>query len=124
MDWDVDDQWQKKSSRAWRKLDTSAFISSDASEFELGDVLVSRDQKQFSQELQFQFDNSDGLEAVFGLYYLNEKVPAYQEAYADDFLTFMDIPIDFLRTIEDDLDTKSYAAFGHFIWSFVIEWCL
>jgi len=124
MDWDVDDQWQFKSISAWRKLDTDAFIDIDASEFELGDVLVSLDQKQFSQELQFQFDNSDDLEAVFGLYYLNEKVPSYQEAYADDFLTFMDIPIDFLRTIEDDLDTTSYAAFGHFNWSFGNDWSL
>ena len=58
-------------------------------EFQLGDVLVALNQKQASQEFQFQYDNRDNLQAVFGLYYLDEKVPSHQEAYANDFLSLL-----------------------------------
>lgn len=124
MDWELDPVWTLKSISAYRRLDTEAFIDIDASEMQLGDVLVALDQKQFSQELQLQYDNGSNLQAVFGLYYLDESVPSYQEAYADDFLSFAGFPVDFLRTIEDDLDTESYAAFGHFNWALDDTWSL
>ena len=121
---DLTPQWTLRSISAWRDLETSAFIDIDASEFELGDVLVAIDQKQVSQELQLQYDNGSNLQAIFGAYYLREDVPSYQEAYADDFLAFNGFPITFLRTIEDDLQTTSTAAFGHVTWEFVPSWTL
>lgn len=124
MNWVLDQNWNLKSISAYRKLDTDAYIDIDASEYQLGDVLVALRQKQTSQEFQFQYDNNDNLQAVFGLYYLNEKVPSHQEAYADDFLTFAGAPLDFLRTIDDDLETTSYAGFGHANWSFGDGWSL
>ncbi|QOW25591.1 TonB-dependent receptor [Lysobacter sp. H23M47] len=124
VDWDMNAQWRFKSISAWRKLKTNSFIDIDASEFELGDVLVAIDQKQKSQEFQFQYDNGSNLQAIFGLYYMNEKVPSYQEAYASDFFAFAGTPISFLRTIEDDLDTTSKAAFAHMSWEFVPTWTL
>ncbi len=124
MNWVLNQNWEFKSISAYRKLDTDAYIDIDASEFELGDVLVALRQKQTSQEFQFQYDNSDNLQAVFGLYYLNEKVPSHQEAYADDFLTFLGTPLDFLRTIDDNLETTSYAGFGHANWQFGDGWSL
>ena len=124
MNWMLDQNWDFKSITAYRKLDTDAYIDIDASEFELGDVLVAMRQKQASQEFQFQYDNQDNLQAMFGLYYLNEKVPSHQEAYANDFLTFLGAPLDFLRTIDDKLETTSYAGFGHFNWTFGDGWSL
>lgn len=118
MNWVLNQNWDFKSISAYRKLDTDAYIDIDASEFELGDVLVALRQKQTSQEFQFQFDNNDNLQAVFGLYYLNEKVPSHQEAYAGDLFP------EFLRTIDDDLETTSYAGFGHANWSFGDGWSL
>src|SRR5690606_33675964 len=109
---------------AWRKPDTESFIDIDASEYELGDVLVAVDQSQWSQELQLQYDNGGNVSAIFGAYHLEEKVPSYQEAYADDFIVFMGIPIDFLRTIEDDLRTESTAVFASVDWSFAPTWTL
>lgn len=124
MDWNLSSTWLLKSISAWRKLDTNSYIDIDASEFELGDVLVALDQSQSSQEFQLQYDNGGNLQSVFGVYYLKEDVPSHQEAYADDFIRFAGIPIDFLRTIDDDLSTESYAAFGHVNWEFSPSWTL
>lgn len=124
MGWQLDDAWLLKSITAWRKLDTASYIDIDASEFELGDVFVGVHQKQWSQELQAQYDNGGPVSAIFGAYHLDEKVPSYQEAYADDFIQFMGLPIDFLRTIEDDLRTKSSAVFASFDWELAPSWTL
>src|SRR5690606_32682576 len=60
----------------------------------------------------------------FGAYYMKEDVPSYQEAYADDLFALAGTPIDFLRTIGDDLTTTSVAAFAHANWEFVPTWTL
>ena len=124
LQWDLDEAWLVKSITAWRKLDTSSFIDIDASEWELGDVLVQVDQEQHSQELQLQYDNGSNVQAIFGLYYMNETLPSYQEAYASDFFGFAGAPISFLRTIEDDLETTSTAAFAHINWEFAPTWTM
>jgi len=122
--WDLNQDWTLKSISAWRKLDTHSFIDIDASEFELGDVLVAVDQEQVSQELQLQYDNHSNFQAIYGLYAMRETVPSYQEAYASDFFGFAGTPIAFLRTIDDDLTTRSVAAFGHVNWEFAPTWTL
>lgn len=124
LQWQLGEQWQAKSITAWRKLDTASFIDIDASEFELGDVFVGVDQRQVSQELQLQYDNGSNLQAIFGLYYMDEQVPSHQEAYADDFLRFGALPISFLRTIDDDLSNESIAGFAHVDWGFAPTWTL
>jgi iron complex outermembrane recepter protein len=124
MGWNLNQAWLLKSITSYRKLDTASYIDIDASEFELGDVFVAVDQSQFSQELQLQYDNGGNVKSIFGLYYQDEKVPSHQEAYADDFIRFFGAPVDFLRTIDDDLHTRSYAAFGHVSWEFVPTWTL
>ena len=124
VSWDINTAWTLKSITAWRALQTSSFIDIDASQFELGGVLVALDQKQVSQELQLQYDNGDNLQLIFGAYYINEKVPSYQEAYADDLFSVARLPVSFLRTINDDLETRSAAAFAHATWEFVPSWTL
>jgi iron complex outermembrane receptor protein len=124
MEWDINSQWLFKSISSHRKLKTHSFIDIDASQYELGDVLVALDQKQSSQEFQLQFDNGSNLHATFGAYYMKEKVPSYQEAYAGDLFANFGVPVDFLRTIEDDLTTTSTAAFAHVNWEFVPTWTL
>lgn len=124
VDWAINDAWLLKSISAWRKLDTASYIDIDASEYQLGDVFVGVHQEQLSQELQLQYDNGDNLKAIFGAYYLNEKVPSYQEAYADDFIQFLGAHVPFLRTIEDDLRTNSTAVFASADWDFMPTWTL
>jgi iron complex outermembrane recepter protein len=124
LDWDLNAAWALKSITAYRELETSFFIDIDASEFELGDVLVELDQEQTSQELQFQYDEGGPVQAIFGLYYLREKVPSHQEAYADDFLALAGTPISFTRTVDDDLKNRSYAAFAHLTWAFAPDWSM
>jgi iron complex outermembrane recepter protein len=124
LNWKLSDQWNLKSISAFRKLDSDSHIDIDASQFQLGDVLVDFRQKQASQELQLQYDNGSNLQAVYGLYYLRETVPSHQEAYANDLFALAGTPINFLRTIDDDLTTTTYAAFAHMNWEFVPSWTL
>lgn len=111
---DLSDALTVKSITARRWLDTDDYIDIDATEWEVGDVFVGVDQKQLSQELQLAY-NGSRFKGVAGLYYLKEDVGSHQEAYADDFLRFSLAlpPITFLRTIDDDLTTKSYAAYAN-----------
>lgn len=97
-----------KSITAYRKLTSDDYIDIDATTAKLGDVLVSPDQNQRSQE--FQLTYADGpWNVVGGLYYLRENVQSHQEAYADAFVA----PFTFLRTVDDNLTTRSYAAYAN-----------
>ncbi|HEY9541212.1 MAG TPA: TonB-dependent receptor plug domain-containing protein, partial [Luteimonas sp.] len=80
MEWDINSQWLFKSISSYRKLKTHSFIDIDASEYELGDVLVAMNQDQASQEFQLQYDNGSNLHGIFGAYYMRENVPSHQEA--------------------------------------------
>ncbi|WP_024890785.1 TonB-dependent receptor [Luteimonas huabeiensis] len=124
MEWDLDPAWVLRSITGYRELETRSFVDIDASEYELGDVLVALDQDQVSQELQLLYDNGSNLQATFGAYYMKENVPSYQEAYADDLFALGGVPIAFLRTIGDDLSTESVAAFAHANWQFAPSWTL
>ncbi|MCC6757948.1 MAG: TonB-dependent receptor, partial [Arenimonas sp.] len=124
MNWDINDNWQFKSISALRKLKTDSYIDIDGSEYELGDVLVALDQEQKSQEFQLHYDNGSNLHTTFGAYWMQEDVPSYQEAYGDDIYVLQGLPTSFLRTIEDDLTTKSKAAFAHINWEFAPTWTL
>ncbi|HNR91681.1 MAG TPA: TonB-dependent receptor [Dokdonella sp.] len=124
LTWTPSDAWTIKSITAWRDLVSKAYIDIDASEFSLGDVYVGIDQDQFSQELQAQYDNGGNLHATWGLYYMREHVPSAQLAWADDFFGFAGTPITFLRTIDDDLTTRSAAAYGQVNWEFAPSWTL
>ncbi|MBZ0222711.1 MAG: TonB-dependent receptor [Dokdonella sp.] len=124
MDWQISEAWKFKSISAYRWLDSDAYIDIDASQFELGDVLVDFNQKQASQELQLQYDNGSNLQAVYGLYWMREMLPSHQEAYADNLLLLGTLPIGFLRTIDDRQTTTSSAAFAHLSWEFAPTWTL
>jgi iron complex outermembrane receptor protein len=110
---DVSSSLTLKSITAYRNLKTADFIDIDASQYQLGDVFVGVHQKQFSQEFQATY-TSDRLSGVAGLYYLREHVPSHQEAFANDaVLTPLFPGATFLRTIDDDLVTRSYAAYAN-----------
>lgn len=114
---DLSDALQLVSITAYRKLKTDFFVDIDGTTAEVGDVFVGTRQHQFSQELQLKLE-ADKLKGVLGLYYLNEHVTSHQEAYADSYLRYVGTPLNFLRTIDDEQDTKSYAAFGQLTYDF------
>jgi iron complex outermembrane receptor protein len=117
---DVTENLTLKSITAYRRLKTDDFVDIDASQYQLGDVFVGVRQKQFSQELQGTY-TSDRLIAVGGLYYLKEQVPSHQEAFGNDAVRHPLIPgITFLRTVDDNLTTKSYAAYGNLSYEVVV----
>ena len=114
---ELNDALSLTSITAYRRLKSQNFVDIDATAAELGDVYVGVKQHQFSQELQLKLD-ADALKGVLGLYYLNEHIESHQEAYADSYLRYVSFPLSFLRTIDDEQDTKSYAAFGQLTYDF------
>ncbi|MCY7339292.1 MAG: TonB-dependent receptor [Sphingomonas bacterium] len=112
--YDVTDALTFKSITALRKLDTDDYIDIDATVYNSGDVFVAVDQKQFSQEFQLAYTN-DRFTGVAGLYYLKEDVSSHQEAYGSDLLrVFASVPaVPFLRTVDDQLETRSKAAYAN-----------
>ena len=115
--WELNDQFTLSSITAYRKLRPDLFIDIDATEARIGDVFVGIDQHQFSQEVQLKWDMGK-FKGIFGLYYLNENVASHQEAYADDLFSFLGGPVTFTRFIDDEQNTKSYAAFGQATYDF------
>ena len=115
---DLTEQLTFKSITAYRDLKTDDFVDIDASQYELGDVFVGVGQHQTSQEFQLTY-SSERFSGVAGLYYLDERVKSHQEAYADDFLGAAFFFSGFLRTVDDRLKTKSYAAYANASYEFV-----
>ncbi|MDP1630745.1 MAG: TonB-dependent receptor [Caulobacter sp.] len=106
----ITDNFTLKSITAYRNLTTDDYIDIDASQLSLGDVFVGVDQNQFSQEFQGAYA-SGPLSVVGGLYWMQEGITSHQEAYANDFLGVFLGFATFTRTIDDDLNTRSAAAY-------------
>jgi len=104
--WNLSDHLTLKSISAYRRLTYDDFIDIDATPLQLGDVEVNVHQNQTSQEFQLNY-SADKLNVVSGVYYLRENVSSFQQAFANAFLT----PFTFLRTINDDLHTTSWAGY-------------
>lgn len=109
--WQLNDMWSVKSITAFRDLENADYVDIDATTLETGDVFVAVDQDQLSQEVQAIYED-DRLSVVTGLYYMRENITSHQEAFADDLLTGPG-GFTFLRTIDDDLQTTSWAAFAN-----------
>ncbi len=108
--WELSDNLTLRSISAYRNLNYTDYVDIDATFLELGDVLVDVDQDQVSQELQAIWEG-DRWTTIGGLFYLRENVGSHQEAYADDLLgTFLGGGT-FTRTVDDDLQTTSMAAY-------------
>ena len=114
--WDFADSWTLRSITAYRELENRDYIDIDATPIELGDVLVDVDQNQTSQELQLIYEGGSW-RLVSGLYYLRENITSHQEAYADDFPGGFFGATSFLRTVDDDLQTTSWAAFANAVFA-------
>ena len=110
--WDLSEALTLKSTSSYRRLETDDYIDFDATELEIADALVAVDQDQVSQELQLTYD-SGPVTAVGGLYYLKENVTSHQESYDDALLGPAFFNSGFLRTIDDDLETTSKAAYAN-----------
>jgi len=118
--WDLGNNWTINSISAYRSLNYDDYVDIDATQFEFGDVFVGVRQDQTSQEFQAIFEG-DRTTVVSGVYYLRENITSHQEAYGDDLVfgfalaspPFLpNVPATyFLRTIDDDLETTSAAAY-------------
>jgi len=111
MNWELSDQLTLRSITAYRELEYQDYVDIDATARETGDVLVAVDQDQISQEFQLNYE-SERLTVVSGLFYMTENIQSHQEAFADDLLTGPG-GFTFLRTIDDDLETTSWALYAN-----------
>lgn len=112
VNWELSDKLTLRSITAYRNLHTIDNIDVDATQLQIADAYLNVKQRQFSQEFQLNYV-SGPLQAVAGLYYLNEGIKSHQEAKDDNLLGPLLGNPTFLRTIDDDLSTKSYAAYAN-----------
>ena len=115
---DLTDALTFKSITAYRNLKTDDFVDIDATQYQVGDVFVGVRQHQTSQEFQLTY-SGDKLSGVAGIYYLDERVKSHQKAYANDYLGPRFFNSGFLRTVDDRLKTKSYAAYANASYEFI-----
>ncbi|WP_417621377.1 TonB-dependent receptor [Parasphingorhabdus sp.] len=103
--WTPNDAVELKSISAYRTMDYDSKLDLDGTEAAFFGVYVNEAQNQFSQELQFNY-NDDRLSAVAGLFYFREH---------DDTLSGLYGPAIALVTASvNDQINKSYAAYGQF----------
>jgi iron complex outermembrane recepter protein len=112
LSWDLGNAWTINSITGARELEYTDYVDIDATTVELGDVLVGVDQDQISQELQAIYEG-ERVTFVGGLYYLDENIISHQEAYADAFVIGFAGLTSFTRTVDDDLNTTSVAAYAN-----------
>ena len=108
--WEINPALTLRSITAYRNLKYDDYVDIDATPVELGDVFVGVRQHQISQELQLVYDQG-AWNVVGGLYYMRENVDSHQEAYADAYVNGVLGLTSFTRTIDDELQTTSMAAF-------------
>ncbi len=109
--WDVNDQLTLKSISGIRYLDYDTYIDIDATPLRLGDVFVGIDQNQFSQEFQGIYTGNH-FDVVGGLFVLNENISSNQKAFGNDLFTLFGGAFPAIRTVADNLNLHSYAAFA------------
>jgi iron complex outermembrane receptor protein len=127
MAFDLSEAVTLRSISAYRQLDTNDYVDIDATPLQVGDVFVGVNQNQVSQEFQATV-TSERLTGVAGLYFLREHITSHQEAYGNNAVNltgFRGLPgftdallgptnfPDFLRTVDDELETTSYAAYAN-----------
>lgn len=112
VSYDLSDTLSVKSITAFRRLNTDDYIDFDGIALDVSSALVAVDQEQLSQELQLNYE-SGPVTAVAGLYYLKEDITSHQEAYAADLLGAAFFNSNFLRTVDDTLETTSKAVYGN-----------
>lgn len=69
--WNLDGNWKVKSITAYRESDSENNIDFDTTPARITDVIATYYDKQFSQELQFLYDNGGKLSGVFGVFYFD-----------------------------------------------------
>lgn len=111
INWEINDAFSLRSITAYRDLENADYVDIDATVLETGDVFVGVDQNQFSQEFHATYEG-DRLTVVGGAFYMVENIESHQEAYGDDVLTGPG-GFTFTRTVDDDLQTTSWALFAN-----------
>ncbi len=111
VNWELSDAFSIRSITAFRDLENTDYVDIDATTLETGDVLVDVNQDQISQEFQGTYEG-DRLTVVGGLFYMVENIASHQVAFADDLLTGPG-GFTFMRTIDDDLETTSWAVYAN-----------
>ena len=106
---DLTDALTLKSITAYRNLDTAITSTSTRPAMRSATSSSASTRSSSARNSSSPMTSGRGLTAVGGLYYLREDVGSHQEAYADDLLGRCFTA--FLRYIDDDLMTQSYAAY-------------
>lgn len=128
LEYDINNNWSFKSVSAYRQGDTEGTIDFDMGPLPIADVYGEYDDHQFTQELQFNFDNGEDWQAVFGLYYIDATAggtvknkfllaPVLPAGHPDNpFPVAITTVLPQYTTSEGDIVTESYSLYGETSW--------
>ena len=121
VEWALNDQWNLKSITANRSMDNTQPYDFDNSNQQFITTINNRTSDDFSQELQLNFD-SDNINAVMGLYYLDgtQKSPQFTNQYE----RLRAVQFQTKDTTKAQNDIESTSAYATVDWDITEEWQL
>ena len=121
VEWALNDQWNLKSITANRSMDNTQPYDFDNTDQQFITTINNRTSDDFSQEFQANFD-SDNINAVMGLYYLDgtQKSPQFTNQY--ERLRAVQFQTKDTTKAQNDIESKS--AYATVDWNITEEWQL
>jgi iron complex outermembrane receptor protein len=116
LDWELMDNMKLKSITGWRQIRWDVGTDLDGMPESIQEVTDEQKQRQFSEELQLTGKAfTDRLDYALGLYYFTES------GYVHDFVPF-DTAYLWIYDYNNDVKTKSYAAYAHLDFKVTDRW--
>ncbi|HPF74709.1 MAG: TonB-dependent receptor [Rhodanobacteraceae bacterium] len=106
-EWFLNDMWSFKAISAWRESDTETNIDFDTLQNPIADVKAFYNDKQLSQEFQFNYDNGSDSRGVMGLYWFDGEAGGQ---VLNNFFNAL------FGDTQGQVDTRSIAAYGDWTW--------
>jgi len=122
LEYYINDDWSFKSVSAKRKSYSPTNIDFDNTSLRIFDVPAIYDDKQFSQEFQFNYD-SDKLNFVSGLYYYDGDSCGQFDAILEIFGKSLGLP-GLTREISGCNNSKSTAVYAQGAYQFTDKWSM
>ena len=120
-DWDINDTWSLKSVTSSRWLDNNMPFDFDGTDQVFINTLQRREQRDVSQELQFNY-TSDNLNMVFGAYYLDGEFENRALTSQTPFLRLLSSHVK--NTQQDDRGLTSTSLYANVDWDINDQWQL
>ncbi len=122
--WMPGEDWTFKSISAWRTSNSNMNIDVDTLPVSIGDTNLVYHSRQFSQELQADYDNGSNLRGTMGLYYFDGRAAGIIKYALLALPPYTQLGYASFISNGGHIDTRSLAGYADYTWSFAPTWSL